>query len=320
MLEDPLLCRFRLPFSTTVYPLGFPAFVETNSASVLKCATDSWERFSATFQEREIHLSVIVSDAQDLPELPQPVFRCRKHLLAVVCDSRNFAACDLNTGNACAFITRQTAETHNYLRDTFTDALLLPILHSQHLAVLHAACVALDGTGALLCGDSGAGKTTLAVACALRGWTLICDDASFLVRGRRDRKVVGNPYVVRFKPDARALFPFLESFSAQRRVNGKVVIQLSAAEAPYIATATQAEVGCMVLLKRTEGSKARIVRRNEDLLQHVRFPPYGDTQVIAEQEAALRSLAGIPSFELSYSQLDDAVDCLARLVRDGVSG
>lgn len=320
MLNDPLMCRVQLPLSTTVYPLGFPAVVETNSASVLSCVRQSWERFSATFPEREVRLSVIVSDSTDAGELHQPVFRARGHLHSIVSDSDNFGMCDLNTGNAFAFISRCAAEDHCYLRDTYTDALLLPMIHSQYLAVVHAACVMLDGAGVLLCGGSGAGKSSLAINCALRGWTLVCDDASFLIRRRGGRAVVGNPHLMRFRPEARALFPFLADCHIDQRVNGKPTIHVPTADVPSIETAPQAEVRYMVLLQRTEGARARMVRRGEDITQHVRLPPYGDPGVIAEQEATLQALSGVPAFDLQYWDLDEAVRRLTGLVRDGVYG
>ena len=44
------------------------------------------------------------------------------------------------------------------------------------LPVLHAAALIGPSGAAVICGDSAAGKSTLAAALALRGWTLIADD------------------------------------------------------------------------------------------------------------------------------------------------
>ena len=44
------------------------------------------------------------------------------------------------------------------------------------LPVLHAAALVGPSGATLICGDSAAGKSTLAAALALRGWTLIADD------------------------------------------------------------------------------------------------------------------------------------------------
>lgn len=41
---------------------------------------------------------------------------------------------------------------------------------------VHASCVALDGVGVLLLGDSGAGKSDLALRLMGAGWRLVADD------------------------------------------------------------------------------------------------------------------------------------------------
>ncbi len=64
-------------------------------------------------------------------------------------------------------------------------------------------------TRVMLCGDSGAGKTTLSYACARAGWTYICDDASYLLNSGTDRTVMGTCNQVRFRPPAVELFPEL---------------------------------------------------------------------------------------------------------------
>ena len=83
------------------------------------------------------------------------------------------------------------------------------LLDTQHLLKCHAACVAKNGHGVLFVGGSGAGKSSLAYACARRGWTYISDDGASLVRRRPGRQVLGNPQNFHFRPDARSCFPEL---------------------------------------------------------------------------------------------------------------
>jgi hypothetical protein len=50
----------------------------------------------------------------------------------------------------------------------------------QRLVPLHGACVGKRGRGILLLGDSGAGKSTVALQCALAGFDFLSEDAVFV--------------------------------------------------------------------------------------------------------------------------------------------
>ena len=82
------------------------------------------------------------------------------------------------------------------------------------------------GRGVLLCGDSGAGKTCLAFACARKGWTFLSGDATAIVRGRDDYRILGRPFEIRFRETARRLFPELERYPRMIRPNGKDDIEV----------------------------------------------------------------------------------------------
>ena len=50
------------------------------------------------------------------------------------------------------------------------------LLHQREQIVLHASAVRVNGKAVLFCGDSGAGKSTMAAALAKRGYPLVTDD------------------------------------------------------------------------------------------------------------------------------------------------
>lgn len=50
----------------------------------------------------------------------------------------------------------------------------------QQLASLHGACVGVGGRGALLMGESGAGKSTVALQCLLEGFEFLSEDSVFV--------------------------------------------------------------------------------------------------------------------------------------------
>ncbi|MBN9663930.1 MAG: hypothetical protein J0H49_37365 [Acidobacteria bacterium] len=317
--EDPLLSRLELPIRSTLYPLGFPIQAETNSRDVLDALQESWGRFEKAFETTPLHLSVVVSPDDQEEPLPQPVFRCRRHLLSVYGNRANQASCDMAAGFACAWITESTAKNRLYLRDAFTDALVYTMLHSLHLSGVHGACVSWNGCGLLLCGESGAGKTSLAIACAMRGWSLVCDDASYLVRSFGSATVIGNPYELRFKRDAARLFPLLSEHASVQRTNGKPTVFARPSDFPGIRTEVRADVQYLIFLNRKEGAEVRLTPVMDDIQERLKLPRYGDEWMIAEQEECLRNLDRIRAYDFTYSEFDSAEAALRRLAEKGMA-
>ena len=128
--------------------------------------------------------------------------RAQSNLLAGVAGRENFQCCDLEKGFAFAWVTEAVVENTDFFRYHFLEAMTWCLLDTRHLVSIHAACVALNGRGMLLAGNSGVGKSSLAYACARRGWTYTSDDATSLVRRDRGRTALGNPRVFRFRGTA----------------------------------------------------------------------------------------------------------------------
>ncbi len=191
-LGDPVLLRFPLPLSQTFYPLGFPVQVETNCEEVLRCAAASWQGFVKLFDTEAIRIRVGVRGGRSSACPPTPVCRVQQHLATNIADGENFSVTDLSRGFAYIWITEAALAHRNYFSYFFLESSAMAILATSHTTAVHAACVERNGCGILLCGDSGAGKSSLSYACARAGWTYITDDASFLINHRSDRLVVGN--------------------------------------------------------------------------------------------------------------------------------
>jgi hypothetical protein len=74
--------------------------------------------------------------------------------------------------------TLQSAELARY--ELIEFAVFTLATRSQDLVPLHAACVALQGRGLLLMGDTGAGKSTLSLQCLLHGFDFLSEDSVFV--------------------------------------------------------------------------------------------------------------------------------------------
>jgi hypothetical protein len=300
-------------YQATFYPLGSALTVDTNSLQILDIARQEWGAWTQIFEAAAVVLEIEVSD-HEAPDMPPPVvFHAGRNLLRWTADEHNHAAGDPVAGTARATISSTAASDPAWLLYHFLDAMAYQLLGARHFAPVHASCVAREGRGALLCGDSKAGKTSLAYACARAGWTYVSDDASWLVRRRaEERVVVGSPHFIRLRPDATRFFPELAGRPVLRRGNGKAMLRIVTHDLP-ISTAPAASIDRMVFLRRVPGSPARLMPlAREEMRTWCEQVFYTwNPEIAAEQHAALGMLLDGSRIEtLEYSDLEAAVDAL----------
>jgi len=319
LLCDPIGCDFSLPLKAVFHPLGFAVEVATNSADVLEAAQQNWRSFDPVFNARPVELRIAVLDGHASECPPPPTCRGQRNLVMFVASPHDFAVCDLTTGFASCWLSASTVANGAYLRYHFLDAMALLLIEALYLTPIHAACIAFEGCGLLLCGDSGAGKSSLSFACARRGWTFISDDSSFLVRGGKHNVVVGNPYHLHFRESATELFADLKSHRLAPRINGEIAIELTTANMPEIITSPQSRIDFLVFINRRASGPPSLrpfsKERASVVLEQVVC--YGEQHVREAQKLALRDLLCQEVLELQYSDLDSAIGCLEDLVRNG---
>ena len=313
---DPIGCDFSLPLNAVFHPLGFTAEIATNCEHVLAAAEENWKSFDKVFTTPPVQLRIAVLKGQASPPLPPPTCRGQRNLVMFVASAHDFAVCDLTTGFASCWLSESTVENGAYLRYHFLDAMALLLIEALYLTPIHAACVAFQGRGLLLCGDSGAGKSSLSFACARRGWTFVSDDASFLVRGGKHNVVVGDPSHLHFRESATGLFGDLKSHALAPRINGEIAIELATANMPQLLTAPQSPISFLVFLNRQISGPASLrpfsTERAAAILEQVIC--YGEQHVRDAHKFSLHGLLRTGVLELRYSDLDSGVSCLEALV------
>ncbi len=319
VLGDPVLARVRMPLRETFYPLGFPLEIETNSEEVLTCGAASWHSFVKLFDTKPIRVRIGVRKSGSSECPPTPVCRVQEHLASNIADAENFAVSDLSQGFAYMWLSDAAVAHRNYLRYFFLESTALSLLATSHATAIHAGCVELAGSGILLCGDSGAGKSSLSYACARAGWTYISDDASFLVNHRTDHLVVGNCNIARFRPSAVELFSELEGRDViQRAQAGKPSIELNTLPLRNISISYTSHVSHIVFLNRCN------VKRQELVTFPAEVARYSMHQVLYSmpatrkvQIAMIDNLLDFGVLELRYTDFDWAIKRLARLAEEG---
>jgi hypothetical protein len=316
-IEDPLLCNVELPLRAVFYPLGFAFEIVTNRQAVLDAASESWRHCRPRDAGPALQLRIGVTPGVSGTCPPAPVARGQQHLISLVADAQNHAICDLNAGFAFAWLTEDALQNRSYARYHFLEAVALILISTTYATPIHAACVSRYGRGMLLCGPSGTGKSTLAYACARRGWVFTSDDASYVRHHASDLRVVGNSHQVRFRPSAKDLFPELRGRSITPRAEGKPSIEVPTAELPGIVTADEALVHHIILLNRLPSANAELrplprEAAQQYFRQYLQLPD----KIQKMQAEAARSIATADVYELRYQDLEQAIECLDSLARD----
>lgn len=315
--QDALLCDMELPLRGTFYPLGFAVEIITNDPDVLEAANESFghrrlRRGSSTLQVR---IGISGGGGAECP--PEPTRREYNHLYSLVADTENQALLDLKTCSSFVWLNRSALKSRLYFRYNFLEKVVYLLLGASVVTDVHAACVSKNGTGILLYGDSGAGKSTLAYACARAGWTYTSDDTSYLINDSDLPRVIGHSHRVRFRPAAKALFPELASREVTPRMEGKPSIEVPVSELPSMITASEARVHAMVCLNRHQSATGVLVQLPDGTASEwARNDLYSAGEIRAKHEKILESLSGIPTFELHYCELNQAIHQLELLAQD----
>jgi hypothetical protein len=317
---DPLLCDAELPLSDTLYPLGFPLILESNSKLIIAAGQESWGDFRKEFDAPPIHIRAGVFDEPGAAVLDAPVFRGSNHLISIVAGPSDSACCDLNTGCSFCWVTQETAARGDYFRYFFLEAMTYLGLSGLHITGVHAACVAHKGKGVLLCGTTEAGKSSLAYACGRRGWTYVCDDSANLLTNAEQPAVVGDCHSLRLRPDAPALFPELGPFLPVERPTGKLKLELRTADLADFQVTQRTQIDRIVFLARDPAARCEFAGIDEDeaFARLMNIPPFGPASVRqAWQQTVRRLVQQVESVEFAYWDLEAAVSRLEDLVDQG---
>jgi hypothetical protein len=315
---DIFLADFDLHLRQTFYPLGFPLQLETNSPDVIAAAEEGWGGFSQQFERAPLRISLAVTNSDEPLLTMKSVFAMREHLASIYADAGNFAVCDFRQDLAFGWVTRGLAADHPLLRYRFLTPISHMLAGQRDLAPLHGALIAKDGVGVMLCGESMAGKSTLAYACCRAGWSYITDDGTSLVRTRPDRYAVGDFTSIRLREDAIRFFPELADRAPVVRANGKIALEIRSAELP-IASLPGHSIDHVVFLDRQDSERVslRSYSRELALEEWDRHAAYGLEAVRGEQKQCYRRLLNAGRWGMRYSRLADAIDRLERLVETG---
>lgn len=317
--QDALLSDLELPLRRTFYPLGFAVDIITNDRAVLEAANESFGHRRLCRGRAALQVRIGISEGGGSKCPPEPTRREYNYLYSLVADGENQALLDLRNCTSFVWLTKAALNSRLYFRYNFLEKVVYLLLGASVVTDIHAACIGKDGKGILLCGDSGAGKSTLAYACARAGWTYTSDDTCYLINGAESPRVIGHAHRLRFRPEAKALFPELENQPVTPRMEGKPSIEIRIGDVPHlrIRNVPEAKVHSIVYLNRDPKSRGRLTRLPAGTATlRTQKELFSAGEIREKHEAILQILFDVPTYELRYCRLLDAIRKLDLLTRD----
>lgn len=297
------------------FPFGFPLDVRTNADEIFAHCMMQWGNFEQRFDVDPMIAEIYVVEGAYDECPPRPQYRYLNPILTAVADTHHYSIADITSSRTKIVVSSAALQYPLYFRYFFLECASGVHIATRYATPVHAACVTLNGRGVLLCGESGAGKSSLSFACARAGWGYVSDDATFLLHGR---SVVGNCHQVRLRPTAADLFPEIASLPITPRAEGKPSIELSTAPLQYIRRQSGTEVDFIVFLNRRSGGRAGLLPYSRDAARlTMRQELWGTPETLARQHACIERLLETEVLELRYQSLDEAIELLRVLVTEG---
>ncbi len=186
-ITDPFGERSAVRHHRSLHLLGAPIRFESDSAQLLRLVDQAFaglprHRLGTGTPRLRVRLQLTRREQRRSGPEPPPLKTFSGP--AVLCgaiDESNMAVISPAQGSALVVISRDMLRHAYHARYELIEfAVYVLAARAQGLLPLHAAAVGCEGRGLLLMGDSGAGKSTMALHCLLQGLELLSEDSVFV--------------------------------------------------------------------------------------------------------------------------------------------
>ncbi len=317
--RDPLGRSIEADLAEVYAPLGAMLRFETNSPLLLEASRTAFGCYGLAGGPPPSVIRLLVDPAfTEAAPWPDPVFRGQGPLFYISVGRQNIAVADLDRRHAFGFVSPAMARDEDFLRRTFLECLAFTLAThgagATHTYV-HASAVAKGEKGLLFSGPSESGKSTLAYACARRGFKVVTDDVVYLNAAGSSLTAWGRPWRLRFMSDCVKLFPELRA-KAGRGEGSRDTLEIELDE--FIPHRTQMRcepAGLFFLERSTDPPVCNAVEAETAANLLARDLIHDAPQVMQRHRRAWLQLAQRGAYRLRYGEnLDSVIDLLQRFL------
>jgi hypothetical protein len=306
---DPFGERSERPHHRSLPLLGARFRFESNSARLLQLVDQAFaglprQRLTASSPRLLVRLQLTPRRQRASASPPPLNTYAGPGFLCGAIDASNLAVISPAQGSALVVISRDMLRHAYQLRYELIEfAVYVLAARALGLVPLHAAAVGVQGRGLLLMGDSGAGKSTIALHCLLQGLELLSEDAVFAAPDGRAATGIAS-----FLHLQRRGLRFLRGHAGAARIRSSPVIRRrSGAEkyevdlrrAGYRLAAAPLSIQALVFLSKRRAGDDRLLvplAARQRALRLTALQPYAAAQ--HGWRRFKNSLAGVRTFEL----------------------
>jgi hypothetical protein len=247
-----------LPLGARFFVAGSVWDLRSNSEDILQAMRETFDQVGGE-QQADLQLRFRVDFAADnAPRWSKPHFRALDHLYYSTYGPCDSMLVDQMSRRVIGSFSPAVACDLSYWKQTILPVLLGIASASIGVTPVHCACVVRGGSGLLLAGESGAGKSTSALSLSLSGFSYLSDDCTYLSRNSSGIRAWGLPTPVKLLPDAVSYFPELVSFKPVLSLNGEFALNVDPTEIFSVRRCLSCEPRWLVFLERTEDSRPLI--------------------------------------------------------------
>jgi hypothetical protein len=244
------LANDKLPIAARFLVAGSVWDLRSNSEEVLQAMRETFDREGGE-RHADLHLRFHVDfAASNAPRWSTPHFRAMDHLYYATYGPSDSMLVDQMGRRVIGSFSPAVAHDLRYWKQTVLPVLLGIVSASIGVTPVHCACVVKGGSGLLLGGESGAGKSTTALSLSRNGFSYLSDDCTYLSRTATGMRAWGLPTPVKLLPDAVSHFPELLSLDPVLSLNGEWALNVDPTEISKVERCLSCAPRWLVFLER----------------------------------------------------------------------